>query len=503
MELNRYFEIRIYGIPTELLTANDDYIITQDGQNILVIGNTYSSNPNAFGIAEGSMNLEEILCDGELTFGTLCSDKFEVEIFNIDTDLTGKKIEVNVTETRNGTTTTSRLFTGYIDSSTRDDYTPSRKIVAYDTYYTKKDANVADWWNNYWDSLNSETSTLRAIRENLGVHSSRALPNDNLSVRNYNYFTSITFSDMLKMICEVQACIPHVNRMGELELVQLSHDSKELQNYDANTPMYEDYTTVNPDGVDIYDSSNNLTTRLNKNATNAYPISGNIFLLSLQTNDELNTACSNIFNAINDITYTPATISMIVSDLTLNLGDLITTWGGSHYIMSQTYSNSLLVDQEIKCEAYGETMNQEPSSANNTIIEGKRYASLQVNIEGITSTVGTISKDLNATYSAVSSVKQTADKLVIDMQSTVKTDDNYYQALQTNFDFSAQDGLIISGSTNGAKNDTQIQLTPNGVYIEDSSGTEITSMQKNTFKTGSWVLQQTNDDKTFNIFREV
>lgn len=499
MELNRYFEIRIYDIPTELVTANDEYILTQDDQTILVISSTYSiSNPQHFGIAEGSMNLEEILCDGEFTLGALCSDKFEVELFNIDTDLTGKKIVVVCIDAQ--TKEEQVLFTGYIDSSTKDDYTPTRKIIAYDTYYSKKDINVADWWNNYWDSLNSDTSTLKAIRESLGVTSTKSLPNDDLLVKNYNYFTSITFSDMLKMICEVQACIPHVSRSGELELVQLSHNTKELQDYDANTPMYEDYTTITPDGVDIYDSSNNLTTRLNENAENAYPISGNIFLLSLETNDDLLTACSNIFNAINDITYTPATISMIVSDLDLKLGDQITTWGGTHFIMSQTFSGTLLVDQEIKCEAYGETMNQEPSSANDTIIEGKRFASLRVSLDGITSQVGVLNNTVNGLRGEMTTIAQTESGVAIE---TFKQTDEYYQGLQTNFNFSAEDGLIISGSTNGAKNDTQIQLTPNGVFIEDSSGTEITSMQKNTFKTGSWILQQTNDDKTFNIFREV
>lgn len=498
MELNRYFEIRIYGVSNELATTKGELINTQDNQSILVLrtNDTYINNPQYFGIAEGSMNLEEILCDGEFTLGALCSDKFEVELFNICEDLSGLDIQVDVTE--NGIT--SRLFTGIIDSSTYDDYSMSRKIVAYDTYYNKKDTNVASWWNNYWDNLGSTTSTLKALRESFGVTSSSDLPNDDLLVYNYNYFTTITWYDMLKMICEVQACIPHVNREGELELVQLSHIAQTLEHYDANTPMYEDYVTLNPDGIDIYDSSSNLSIRLKEDATNAYPISGNIFILSLQSNNELLNACSNIFNAISDITYTPATISMIYSNLSLKLGDQITTYGGTHFIMSQTFSGSLLVEQEIKCEAYGETMNQEPSTSNDSLIEGKRFASLQVTLDGITSQVGQINSTIDGLRGEMTTIAQTESGVAID---TFKQTDAYYKGLQTNFNFSAEDGLIISGSTNGAKNDTQLQLTTNGVFIEDSSGTEITSMQKNTFKTGDWVLQQTNDNKTFNIFREV
>ncbi len=497
MELNRYFTIGIQ-LGDDLATSENEILLTTGSDTIQVPGyRTYG-----FGISSGTMNLEEILCDSELTFGQLCSNKFEVEVFGIEEDMANRGIYVTCTDTKTGEV--SYVFTGIIESSTRDDYSPSRKIVAYDKLYFLRETNVATWWNDYWDTLGSTTSTLKAIRDSLCNYMGlefvdKTLPNDDLLVSNYNYFTTITFADLLKMICEAQVCFPHMNREGKLEFVRLSDSPQELSNYDKNTPMYEDYVTVTPDGVDIYDSSNNLSIRFIENASNAYIISGNIFLLSLQTNDDLLNACSSIFNELNDITYTPATVSMIVSDLNLHLGDKITTTGGTHFIMSHTYSGVQLVEQEITCVAYGETLNQEPSSSNDSIIEGKRYASLQVSINGITSQVGVINNTVNGLRGEMTTIAQTESGVAIE---TFKQTDTYYNGLQTNFNFSAEDGLIISGSTNGAKNDTQLQLTTNGVFIEDSSGTEITSMQKNTFKTGEWVMQQINNNKIFNIFRE-
>jgi hypothetical protein len=504
MDLNRYFTIKIKtanGAP--LVTSKDEIILTASGQQLLMSQNLTLVSEDDFGISAGSMNLEEIICDDELTFGKICSNKFEVEIFNsINIDFTSCPIEVTCTNTLDQAVTP--IFKGKIESSTKDDYSPSRTLTAYDDLYFIRDNNVATWWNDYWDSLNSTTSTLKEIRNSLcnyvGLeYVDITLPNDDLLVSNYNYFTKVTFADIMKMIGEAQACFPHMSREGKLEFIQLAEAPQELTNYDRNTPLYEDYTTITPDGVDIYDSSDNLSVRLNETASNAYPISGNIFLLSLATNLELLSACSNIFNEINDITYTPATVSMIVSNLDLHLGDKITTYGGTHFIMSQTYSGALLVDQEIKCVAYGESLNQEPSTSNDSIIEGKRYASLQVSIEGINSQVGTINSTIGGLRGEMTTIAQTASDVTIE---TFKQTDTYYKGLQTNFNFSAEDGLIISGSTQGAKNDTQLQLTTNGVFIEDSSGTEITSMQKNTFKTGEWVLQQINDNKVFNIFRE-
>lgn len=488
-----------------LSTSGDEIILTASSQPIALSQSQIASESD-FGITSGSMNLEEIICDSELIFGEICSNKFEVEVFGekiVDVDLGGCPIVVTCTDT------TSQkvypIFSGIVESSTKDDYSPSRKIVAYDNLYYKRDINVASWWNNYWDTLNSTTSKLNDIRESLCAYvglttEETSLPNDELLVSNYNYFTTITFSDILKMICEMQATFPHIGRDGVLKFIQLSQTPKELENYDRNTPEYEDYITIKPDGIDIYDSSDSLSIRLNESATNAYAISGNIFMLSLASQEEMLTACSNILNSINSIEYTPATVSMIVSDLSLNLGDCINTEGGTHYVMSQTLSGVALVEQEINCVSYGETLNQEPSSSNDSIIEGKRYASLQVNIDGITSQVGVINSTINGLRGEMTTIAQTESSVAI---TTFKQTDEYYNGLQTNFNFSAENGLIISGSTNGAKNDTQLQLTPEGVLIEDSSGNEITSMQKNTFKTGAWIMQQTDDNKVFNIFREV
>lgn len=50
-------------------------------------------------------------------------------------------------------------------------------------------------------------------------------------------------------------------------------------------------------------------------------------------------------------------------------------------------------------------------------------------------------------------------------------------------------------------NSNQLLLTNDGVYIQDADGTDVATMTATSFTTGEWVLQQTNSNTIFNIFR--
>ena len=138
-----------------------DYILTNDssvlnfvlGRSKLGINKLGLNRSDIFGITAGSLNLEQILCDNELTFGQMCASKFEVECFNLNTDVTGFKIEVYVTENK----VTKKLFSGIIDSSTTDNLGGYRDIIAYDDIYYKRALNVAEWWENYWEGKSKLT----------------------------------------------------------------------------------------------------------------------------------------------------------------------------------------------------------------------------------------------------------------------------------------------------------------------------------------------------------
>lgn len=507
MELNRYFEIRIYGVSNELATTKGELIHTQDNQSILVLrtNDTYINNPQYFGIAEGSMNLEEILCDGEFTLGALCSDKFEVELFNICEDLSGLDIQVDVTE--NGIT--SRLFTGIIDSSTTDNNNYSRNIVAYDKGYYLRDKECVEIWDSYWES--NEVKTLKGLRDYLVTqvgleYISKSLPNDSFVITQSD-FTSITFGDLLQSITELQSVIPHINRSGVLDFITLPTSSSfscDSNAYEGGSVDFEDYTTKPITGIKLYSTSDNLTQeyKVGSDNENAYTISGNIFLLDSDS-DSVNTVLKNIYDNISDVVYTPVTMPMIVSDLTYSLGIKYQSSRGYHYIFSQTYSGTLLIEQELKCEASGETREQTASSTNNSMIQGKKFSKIEQTIDGISTTVSRVEQ-------VATDAKTTANEAKTDAENAQGTADEANTNAQTSLTLASEvsqtaDALttrvsaVEEGTTTNASHITQIQQTANSLQLSvEQNGSNIESIQTCLLikVDGVYVLAQTADSST-------
>ena len=61
------------------------------------------------------------------------------------------------------------------------------------------------------------------------------------------------------------------------------------------------------------------------------------------------------------------------------------------------------------------------------------------------------------------------------------------------------DGITIESDVEGG---TKLNMDNDGVFIQDSNGNDVTSMQKDKFKTSEWVMTQTSDNTVFNIYRE-
>ena len=81
----------------------------------LIIGEV--TGVNYTGIVSGSLALNELLMDNELTIGKCCSNKFEVELYNVRSDLSKHKISViqRIDDRQ------IDVFTGIIDSSEKND----------------------------------------------------------------------------------------------------------------------------------------------------------------------------------------------------------------------------------------------------------------------------------------------------------------------------------------------------------------------------------------------
>lgn len=493
MQLNRYFTIAIKNVDSSLATANNEIILTSAGEELYIQSGVISSDTE-FGIAEGSMNLEEILCDSDFTLGEFNATKFEVELYNISFDLGGCPIEVTCTHTDTGVV--ENIFMGIIDSSTTDNNNFSRNIVAYDMSYYVRDKDISTTWNAYWDS--KETSTVKALRQHLvesvGLKEvTGTYINDDLTITKPDDFTSVTLNDILPMLCELQGTIPHVNRDGKLEYVTLGTDSIATlsdDDYESASIEFSDYTTSKLTGIKVYSTSDDCSQQYPANAgTNAYIMSGNIFLLNMIA-DEINTALEPVWYSIQNIQYSPVTVPMIVGSVEYKLGDYFKTAVGNHYIFGQTYSGSLLVEQTINCNASGETRDQQASSTNNTMITGRKFSKFTQDIDKIEGVVSATQKDVSTVTEQVTTLSETVEGIqtTVKQTTTIANDAKKdAETAQSTADSASSKADTAQGTANSAKETadnasntatqsitlaSEIKQTANDLTIQVSNNTQ-------------------------------
>ena len=309
------------------------------------------------GIVSGSMSLDELLVQGNIVIGECNANKLEVQIFGLG-DVSNKKIKV--WQTNELGEDLKNIFEGYVDSCKLDNLGYYRNIIAYDAIYYKGRLNVANWWTEFWLPDLKETATLKEIRESicdyLELEYDKAITyfNDDFIVSQTAVISNLSFANMLKMICELQCTFPNITRDGKIEFLTLPKIEEAIDIsglYEQESSTFETYNTELIDAIIIYGSSETGISSLDDDVkpNNAYTISGNIFTYDLD-DDKLKELAVNIFNEISYISYQPADIAMIQSDIDLHLGDLVKTEKGYSYIFANNLSGSLLVEQEIIAE---------------------------------------------------------------------------------------------------------------------------------------------------------
>ena len=321
-------------------------------------------------IEAGSLLLEEILCEGNIQFGETDATRFEATVYNIE-DVAGLKIKVYQTDAKGNNR--KNLFEGYVDSCKQDKFGYYRKIVAYDALYSIGNANIAGWWLQFWE--NRETATLKELRESLcdwvelPYDTSAILYNDDFVCTKTATLSSVSFNTVLKWICEIQCVIPHIDRDGILRFISLASKTPVdiREQYEQGASEFEGFITAPIDTVELYNYDNNKVATTNITGSvpskNIYVLKDNSLLFALE--DTKDGAFATAFvqdylTHIQQITYKPCTVEMIVSDLDLQLGDYIQTNAGISIVLQNTLSGSLLVEQSLK--ASGDEYLQDSSS---------------------------------------------------------------------------------------------------------------------------------------------
>lgn len=415
-----------------------------------------NDNDTSWGIASGSCVLDNFIMESELKFGDFNSALFQAQLFGIEHDLNGYRIVVEmmgdrthynlVTHQGDKLVTNSgdylvtatwkkALFTGTIYSSNTDYSGVYRDIEAYDDSYVYRDVDIAVWWDSYWTGKTSVT--LATLREALLTYMqiphnvTGSMPNDNMTVTNTleGTLSTLSFGMVISAICQLQNCCPHIRGDGKLEFIRLKNISSDMTNkLEKYNSEWEDYTTANITGVAIYDTSDNLV-KLVGTRDNVYNISGNILLLN-KSQTELTNIATPLLNELSQITYTPAKLKMIESDLDYVLGQKLLTEKGQCYIFSNRLSGSLLIEQTFGCNAVGETMNQVPSDVNDTYVGNTKIRKYQI----------------EASQEIVLKVQDDGTLALCQLMADASTGETAFVVKAGNFEVDAQGNVTILGN---------------------------------------------------------
>lgn len=295
------------------------------------------------------------------------------------------------------------MFTGYIESYKANYELTEIDIVAYDWLYFHKDDNIYSWFSTWYENYLSTHSSDQPYMSNVvsaffqmlnstyGLEYTQYIPalyDFQLQFNNVGGIPSpiideyLTVSEMFKYIFELQLCFVYIDGAGVVQVVRpstLISDCVTLsyEDYEHDNSEFEHYTTSFITDYRIFRSNSIVYKRqysYTGSSTSYFDIVDNLFLYGIQAysaplmalvewfNNKLNLYNSETMTT-PPIKYTPCTINMIVSDLSLQMGKYIAvqiqrrndTEPTIKYMlpMEITYSGSRLVDQEIKCNSEG------------------------------------------------------------------------------------------------------------------------------------------------------
>lgn len=269
-----------------------------------------------------------------------------VNVYNVEQTIKGKRIEVSI---QAGETEVIPLFKGVVDSCIRQSDRRIRSITAYDRLYSLSDIDVSEWYN----SLNFSI-TMKNLRKSLFQYISRyhftleqeyaELPNDSIVILKQYDPHEMNALEIIKNICQFNGAFGKINREGKFEYILAKEPAPPTDNaypslstYPSSTLYptdgssvaitseetvgesilfnfykdcaYEDFV-VNPiDKVTIRESQNDIGISYGEGDNN-YIIQGNVFAYKL-TETQMEVATRNIYNCLNEFTYTPFDANLI------------------------------------------------------------------------------------------------------------------------------------------------------------------------------------------------
>lgn len=317
---------------------------------------SFPRNPNiddiTTGIESNSLVLNEVLCKEGFSIGECNANRFEATIHDIP-DIEKQYIYVYqiVKASEDAPEVEVPLFRGRVDSCKRNRQRQdtSRHIIAYDALYYKGDVSIVKYWNNTFKD-HAEIS-LKKFREGLCDYVGIAydprvvLPNDDLMIAKTQKIKGVSFIEMLRYICALQACNANIGRNGLLQFISAFNTHDIIGQYEINTSEFESFAVPAYSRIVLDNSARDINVEVGE-GSKTITIQNNLLILD-RTEAELTTIGETILESVAKIVYNPAKIKMIVSDYSIAIGDIVHTEFGNSIVCEVEYTGPLLINQEI------------------------------------------------------------------------------------------------------------------------------------------------------------
>lgn len=426
-----------------------------------------------------------------------------------------------------------------------------RDIVAYDMLYTINSTNFAEWYKNltfpltyeqffqlFVDEINSQFGLQIGIDKPIVTNKDFAFEN---SIAEVDMLETLSGGTILTALAEATASFIRLNNKGNFEFTQLEVDkglypsktlypSKNLFPRKDNSVKkfsdqyyiscsHEDYKTKKIDKVQIIKEDGDIGVFSGTDG-NTFSIVGNFLLGS--DNENLQTACDNIFNAVKGITYTPCKLTAIGNPC-IEVGDYIKFESHSVFYATYVFQRTLKGIQFLK-DTYRAEGSQEIAETSNDLrnqviaLNGKSNV-LTTNLERTVSRLEDFEERTTAEFeqtaesiSTTVSKVETVEGAVETLEGTVGTlGDNlstFEQATTSRFEQTASDiSAKVSqegGNTSQTfrwelKSDHASYYVGNGedeveVFRTDENGITVTGI---TINNGKFKID--TDDKDFDF----
>jgi hypothetical protein len=288
-------------------------------------------------VLSGSFSMDDILCSGQLNFGECNSAQVQfTTITNLG--LTGHTIAIQF-GAGDEWEDVGRFRVTYSSTQANSEQV---RITAYDKM-KDFDVDISEWYEALTFPL-----PLKAFRDALigyiGAEQVEVeLINDDMPVYKTISPSTLKGMDMMFYIGQINAVFPHATADGKIDWISLGTDIKVIeatmtQGQKAFTAS--NYTTRPISKLIIRQENGDLGVRAGTGA-NVYVIQNNVLVYGFNT-EELTPIATKIFNKIQGITYTPATITMKHIP-TWKMGDMLQYDTSSFYMLSRK-SKGILYD---------------------------------------------------------------------------------------------------------------------------------------------------------------